>query len=69
MRAMRDPHKLEVLSLADELTLKIYQATESFPRDELFGLSAQMRRAAVSAVCNICGGMAPATRLPTIFAF
>ena len=37
---------------------KIYQATEGFPRTEQFGLSQQMRRAAVSVVSNIAEGSA-----------
>ncbi len=55
---MRNPQKLEVYALADALTIKIYRITKGFPKDELFGLSAQMRRAAVSVVCNIVEGCA-----------
>jgi four helix bundle protein len=38
------------------LTLSIYTVTRSFPKEELFGLSAQMRRAAVSVGANIAEG-------------
>ena len=41
---------------AFDLTLSIYRATGSFPEDETYGLTSQLRRAAVSVVSNIAEG-------------
>lgn len=58
---MRDHKDLEVWKLAIDLVLEIYGATTSFPKGELFGLTAQMRRAAVSIPSNISEGAARQT--------
>jgi four helix bundle protein len=43
---------------AMDLVTEIYRATRSFPRDELYGLTNQLRRAAVSVPSNIAEGQA-----------
>ena len=45
---MRDHTTLRAFELADEVALLTYQVTANFPKDELYGLTAQMRWAAVS---------------------
>lgn len=52
----RDYRKLRTFHLADELAMEVYNATKSFPRDEIFGLTSQMRRAAISIPANIVEG-------------
>ncbi len=47
---------LNVWIKADELVLLIYDLTKKFPREELFGLTSQMRRCAVSIPANIVEG-------------
>lgn len=45
-----------------ELAAEVYRVTARLPSDERFGLTAQMRRAAVSISCNIAEGYGRATR-------
>jgi four helix bundle protein len=47
---------LKVWQKALELTLKIYRETKHFPNEEMYGLTNQMRRAAVSIATNIAEG-------------
>jgi four helix bundle protein len=55
---MRDHTKLRAFQLADEVAVLSYQVTTGFPKEELFGLTSQMRRSAVSVPSNIVEGCA-----------
>ena len=55
---MRPHEKLEVWQRAIDLVVRIYKMTESFPKEEKFGLISQIRRAAVSIPANIAEGAA-----------
>src|SRR5262245_28277605 len=59
IRSYRD---LRVWQMAMDLTVQVYQITESFPTYERFGLTAQLRRAAVSIASNIAEGHGRSTR-------
>ena len=58
---MRDYTKIEAWKLADDLTVLIYQITKAFPKEELYGLTSQLRRAAASVPANIAEGSARGT--------
>lgn len=48
--------KLNVWQKAQQLAVLVYKTTNAFPKEELFGLSNQMRRSAVSVSSNIAEG-------------
>lgn len=50
---MRDYKKYDTWKIAHELVKEIYIISENFPKSELFGLTSQIRRAAVSIPTNI----------------
>jgi len=55
---MRDHTKLRAFELADEVAVMIYRVTAKFPREEIYGLISQLRRAAISVPSNIVEGCA-----------
>ncbi|MCK4642320.1 four helix bundle protein [bacterium] len=48
--------KLEVYQRIIDLTINIYRLTKPFPKDEIYGLTSQMRRAAISIGSNLVEG-------------
>ena len=53
---MKDYRELLVWARSHRLTLELYRATKSFPKDEMFGVTSQIRRAAASIPANIAEG-------------
>jgi len=53
---MRDYTKIEAWRLADDLTVAVYEQTRSFPKEEIYGLTSQLRRASYSVPANIVEG-------------
>ena len=53
---MQDFKKLKVWDKAHQLTLAVYRATLCFPKEELYGLTSQIRRAAASIPANTAEG-------------
>jgi four helix bundle protein len=53
---LRDFRELKVWQLSHALALQLYKITAAFPREEVYGLTAQLRRAAVSVGANIAEG-------------
>lgn len=51
-----DYKNLDVWKKSRKLTSSVYEVSKSFPKDEVFGLTNQVRRAAVSVVSNIAEG-------------
>jgi four helix bundle protein len=54
--------ELKVWNKAIDLTVLIYALTDSFPKQEIYGLTSQMRRASVSVASNIAEGSARGTK-------
>lgn len=55
-RDLRDLRDLRVWTKAHELTLAVYQKTRAFPKEEVYGLTSQLRRASASIGANIAEG-------------
>ena len=53
---MRDYKKYDIWKLSHFLTLEIYKITEDYPKEEIFGLTSQIRRASSSVGINIVEG-------------
>lgn len=53
---MQDFRNLKVWAKAHQLTLTVYKATRQFPKEELYGITSQIRRACVSICSNIAEG-------------
>jgi len=53
---VKDFHDLTVWQKAHELTLAVYHVTASFPREELYGLTSQLRRSCASIPANLAEG-------------
>lgn len=61
MAAISSFKDLHVWQEGHKLVLSIYQVTKDFPKEEIFGLTSQIRRAAVSITSNIAEGFSRAT--------
>lgn len=55
--------RLDVWKFSLELVVKIYSLTSNFPKEELFGLTSQLRRASVSVSSNIAEGLSRTSKL------
>ena len=53
---MKDYKKLEVWQISKDLVIDLYRITKEFPKEEIFGLTSQIRRAAVSISANLAEG-------------
>lgn len=53
---MRPHQRLDAWSKSVDLVVEVYKATEKFPKEEKYGLTSQLRRAAVSVPANIAEG-------------
>jgi four helix bundle protein len=61
---MRDFLKLEIWQRSHKLTLKIYEVTKTYPKEELYGLCSQMRRSSSSVPTNLAEGCGRNSQAP-----
>jgi len=59
---MKSHKDLDVWKVSMEMVAEIYKLTEKFPKHELYGLTSQLRRAAISIASNISEGAARQTK-------
>ena len=59
---MRNYRDLQVWNKAHNLTLELYRFSRQFPREEIYGVTGQLRRAAVSIGANLAEGCGRRTR-------
>lgn len=62
MSGIQSYRDLRVWQLGMDLTVNLYQVTKSFPKEELYGLTSQIRRASSSIPANIAEGHARGTK-------
>ena len=60
---IRSHKELDTYMMAFDAAISIFNLTKSFPKEELFGLVSQMRRAAVSIISNISEGAARKSKI------
>ncbi len=53
---MRNYKNIKTWQRADQLAISVYKATKEFPKEELYGITSQLRRAAISVPTNIAEG-------------
>lgn len=58
---MRDYKKLDIYSKSRSLVAKVYEVTNSLPKEEMYSLTSQIRRAAISITANIAEGSSRGT--------
>ncbi|HWA85845.1 MAG TPA: four helix bundle protein [Opitutus sp.] len=59
---MRDFRKIEAWRLADDLTVAVYRESQKFPKEEIYGLTSQLRRASYSVPANVAEGASRDTK-------
>jgi hypothetical protein len=64
---MRDFKKLEVWRRGHRLTLDVYGVTRAFPREELYGITSQMRRASAAISANVAEGCGRGSNADLLF--
>ena len=64
---MRDFKDLEIWKIARELNKLVYDVAKTFPRDEIYGLTNQLRRASVSVSSNIAEGCGRRTNKELVY--